>query len=465
MTRKLVVILLCISLAQLLGFTGTAAAQIDVSDTGPLPRHTVENEHLAGLLDHSNFQLVGRSNPQGPYPLAARNWTDLYGYAYDGKDPQFEGRRYGYVTTGGFRRRGGFLSDHFGGVAAFDVTSTGDPEYYGTFHPDCALPTCSFLIRDAEIYDGVGFFSSNRAVEENGGVFVFDLRSNPTAPVQINHLNQLNHGGLTDIHEIGLDVVGPGEAYLYVIDSQTDGRVSVYDVSNARSEITKVADINGVSTHGAFAQNGVLYVAGDDRVTMYDVSDVGAGNVNELGSFLTPGGFTHSAWSDSYVNKAGESRDVIYLTHEENGTDLQVWDVTGMTQPNSQLPVEMIASISNEHLAATQGTGDITNLHNVFLVGDILFTSWTVGGMVVFNVADPANPLVIDTFDTNPVETDSNFAGAFGVNAAIGMDRVLISDRATGLWVVDVANLVPEPSSLALLTPLILTLFAYRRKK
>ena len=105
--------------------------------------------------------------------------------------------------------------------------------------------------------------------------------------------------------------------------------------------------------------------------------------------------------------------------------------------------------MTNVHLESTQGTGAVTNVHNVFLVDDTLFTSWTAAGMVVLDVSDPTAPQVIDTFDTNIVEGSSNFVGAFGVNAAIGMDRVLISDRATGLWVVDVSRIVPEPGLLA----------------
>jgi hypothetical protein len=431
-----------------LALTATAMAQIPVTDTGELPRHDVENEHVVDLLDHSNFRTVGRSNPQGPYVLSARNWTDLYGYAYDGTDPNYAGRDFAYVTTGGFSPRGNFFDVHGGKVAMFDVSADADPEYHGTLEPTCgaASGNCNFLIRDAEIHDGIGYFSSDSGSNFNGGVFVYDLRTDPLNPTQIGHLNIANSQGLNRVHEIGLDVVGPGEAYLYVNDSLNNGRVTIYDVGDARAGITKVADIFGVKTHGVFAQDGVLYVSGDDTVTLYDVSDVGNGNAPQLGAFSTPGGFTHSAWPDSYVDGNGVTRDVMYLTHEQNGTDLQVWDVTGLTQPDTGLAVELVTSISNADLAAEQGTGDVTNVHNLFLVEDRLYTSWTAAGMVVFDVSDPTNPTVIDTFDTSAVESTSNFAGAFGVNASLGPDRVLISDRATGLWVVD-TTAVPEPQT------------------
>ena len=175
--RRLVMVLWFATSVVLTVADVTFSQPIPVDDVGDLPRHTVENEHVTGLLDHSNFTFVGRSNPQGPFPLAARNWTDLYGYAYDGDDPALQGRRFAYVSTGGFSRRGGFVNQHQGGVAIFDVTHEGDPEYWGTYVPPCTEPNdnCSFLIRDIEIHDGIGYFSSDRAVDWNGGTFAVDL--------------------------------------------------------------------------------------------------------------------------------------------------------------------------------------------------------------------------------------------------------------------------------------------------
>ena len=420
-------------------FLASASAQIPVNDVGDLPRHTVENEHVPGLLVHSNFRFVGRSNPHGPYVLSARNWTDVYGYAYDGTDPQFAGRRYGLASTGGFTRRGNFLREHGGGVAIFDVTADDNPEYFGTFLPSSCATQAQCLIRDVEVHDGIGYFSSDRTQAARGGVFVVDLRADPTNPTQIAHLNSVNFDGLNAVHEIGVDIVSPTEAYLYANDSTNNGRISVYDISDARAGITKVAEITGISTHGVFAENGRLFVSGDQTLTVMDVSDIGNGNFSTLGIIDTPGGFTHSGWSDTYVNDQGETRNVFYLTHEAGGTDLQVWDVTDVVSGADPNGASQIAAITNLDLENTQGTGRVTNSHNTFLVDDTLYLSWTVGGMVVLDVEDPENPTIIDTFDTTAVESLSNFAGAFGVNPSLGPDRVLITDRATGLWVVDVS--------------------------
>jgi hypothetical protein len=441
-----------------------ATSNAQVTDEGPLPRHDVENEHVPGLLDHSNFTFIGRSNPQGPYIESARNWTDLYGYVYDGTNPEFFGRRYAYVSTGGYDRRGNFQATHKGGVAIFDVTEAVNPEWLGTFLPECTNPsgTCSFLVRDIEIHDGVAYFSSERTSSYTGGVFVVDLRPDPTQPTELAHINGADFNALNPVHEIGLDVVGPKEAYLYTNNSQTPGIVNVFDISDPRTSIAKVAEITGIGTHGVYADNGVLYVAGDTTVSVYDVSDVKNGNVPMLGQFIAPGGFTHGSWPDQYTNGAGEVRNVLYVAHEASGTDMQVWDVTDVLNGTNPSGAYQIAAVTNLDLELTQGTGHVTNVHNLFLVGDLLFTSWTAAGMVVLDVSDPENPRIIDTFDTNIVEGNSNFAGDFGVNPAIGFDRVLISDRSTGLWVVDVSAIVPEPAGSVLLIG-ILAALVFRR--
>ncbi len=430
------------------GFAGAAnGGHIAVADEGPLPRHTVENQHMAGLLDHSNFTFVGRSNPQGPYSFTSRNWTDVYGYVYDGTNPAFQGRRYAYVSTGGFGRTGNFTATHSGGVAIFDVTEFGDPHYLSTYVPPCDARRCDYLIRDVEIHDGIGYFSSDRGSAKNGGVFVADLRPDPANPTHLAHLNSTNFSGLNDVHEIGLDPVSASEAFLYANDNSGSGRVSVYDVSDPRTSVTRVADFSGFGTHGVFVEDDVLYVPGTSTVTILDVSDVGNGNIRMLGQFNTPGGFTHSSLPDKYVNGSGQLRNVLYVAHENGGTELQVYDVTDVISGANPSGGQLIATVTNTHLRNTQGTGPVTNPHNFFLVGDVLFSSWTAAGMVVMDVTNPESPLVIDTFDTNTTQTGSFFEGDFGVNAAIGFDRVLISDRATGLWVVDVSQIIPEPSS------------------
>ena len=125
---------------------------------------------------------------------------------------------------------------------------------------------------------------------------------------------------------------------------------------------------------------------------------------------------------------------------------------------------QLIASVTNADLANTQCTGSVTNVHNVFLVEDTLFTSWTAAGMVAIDVTNPAEPQIIDTFDTNAIESSSNFAGDFGINAAIGLDRMLISDRATGLWVVDVTAVVPLPNAALSGVGLLVIVMLLRRR-
>ena len=435
------------------------------ADEGPLPRHTVPDVHVSGLLDQTSFDFVGRQNPGGPYPDNARNWADLYGYQYDGTDPLLVGKEYAYVAAGGLARTAAFESQFQGGVAIFDVTNTANPILAGTYLPACTAPDgqCDFLFRDVEIHDGIAYFSSQGTDANDSGVFVVDVRADPVNPPTLRHLNSsVTNGplqGIDKVHEIGVDFISTDEAYLYAANARANGTVSVYDVSDPRnpgsiSLLTNIVNtasdgISALSTHSVFAQDGIAYLAGSAGETMniYDVSDIANGNFNWLGVFPGGGGQTHSGWPDTYVNGQGELRDVLYVTHERNGVDLRVFDVTDVlsgADPGGAFEIPG-SRITNTFLQQNQGTGSIKNVHNVFLVGDILFTTWTIAGMVVFDVSDPTQPQVIDTFDTSFLQSNSNFVGSFGVNPTLGFDRVLVSDRSTGLWVVDITALVPEP--------------------
>ncbi len=176
-------------------------------------------------------------------------------------------------------------------------------------------------------------------------------------------------------------------------------------------------------------------------------------------------GGTHGSWPDSYVNSSGQTRNVIYVAHENGGTELQVYDVTDVLSGTNPSGGQLISTVTNTHLESTNGTGPVTNPHNLFLVDNHLFSSWTAAGMVVMDVSNPESPLVVDSFDTNTIQTGSFFEGDFGVNAAIGLDRVLIADRAAGLWVVDVSQIVPEPSTALILLVGLSLVTARRRGK
>ncbi len=73
-------------------------------------------------------------------------------------------------------------------------------------------------------------------------------------------------------------------------------------------------------------------------------------------------------------------------------------------------------------------------VHNVFVVGDVLFASYYTAGFRVFDVSDPSQPGVVYEYDTLPTEGQV-WDGAWGVYPFAPSGNVYVSDIRSGLHV------------------------------
>jgi hypothetical protein len=358
---------------------------------------------VSGILDHSPFVYIGHVNPGGPYPDGANVWRDVYGYAYDGSITEYAGRCFAYVGVGG--------DDP--GMAVFDVTDPGNPLHLDTYG------TTEF--GDVEVHDGIGYFSSRDSTH------IVDLRIDPVAPPLLKSVD--------GSHEFNVDNAATGR-YLYLDDFAS--HVRVYDVTTPRAPASVVLKTTIVTKggHSVFARDGRAYVANlySEEIAIYDVTDIQNGVVSLLTEFETGGGATHGSWPTA----GGE---YLYVAHEGLGMDLRVFDLSG-----NRIDLDEVVEIESGRVFNMDlGAGFVGNVHNLFIMGELLFTSWTEAGMALFDIANPRAPVLIGTFDTEATNSGANFNGAFGVYPGLGLDRVLISDRTTGLWIVDVTSIAAMP--------------------
>ena len=82
--------------------------------------------------------------------------------------------------------------------------------------------------------------------------------------------------------------------------------------------------------------------------------------------------------------------------------------------------------------------GENWSAHNVFVLDDMLYISYYIYGLQVLDITNPSNLELVAFYDTFNQETDYIYTGAWGAYPYFGSDNVLISDRVTGLYVVDV---------------------------
>jgi choice-of-anchor B domain-containing protein len=265
-------------------------------------------------------------------------------------------------------------------------------------------------IRDIEIQNGIGFFSSDSY--SSGGIFVVDL-SDPTNPVQLARIDPFN-GGARHVHTLCVD-----GNYLYEADAATNN-IRVFDISDPANPtfVRSIFDASGGPVHEVTALNGRLYTAvinATGSSEIYDISNVGdtSMDVPLLGS-IASGSYTHTAWPT-------EDGNYVAVARETFGGDVKLWDIHDPANP-------ILAS------AISLPTTETYSMHQVMITGNLLYISAYEAGVLVYDISDPTNPVEVASYKTydGPV---NGYAGCWGVYPFLGQDRILAFDIETGLYI------------------------------
>ncbi|MCK6471413.1 MAG: C25 family cysteine peptidase [Planctomycetes bacterium] len=285
---------------------------------------------------------------------------------------------------------------------------------------------------DVALKDGILFASSNNGL----GIHVVALTplpecpwASPGNPVTIAHISA-DEGGADFVHTLYVD----GD-YLYFATNQTI-TMYIFDISNPAepvfvSAIDAMAGPDAVRVHEVTVRNGRLYAAVNStreeeedsgtnllETEVWDVSD--PANPAFIGAYDS-GYMTHTVWG------ADDAGDIVISAREPYPWEGAVGDVTIWSFQNPNAPFKV--STLN---AGPLGFGDIT-AHIPFNVGNLLYVSWYMAGVAVFDIADPTRPVFVGRYDTSDSTTE--FEGCWGVYPFLGPDRVLASDMQNGLFV------------------------------
>ncbi len=220
------------------------------------------------------------------------------------------------------------------------------------------------------------------------------------------------------------------DGYLYVIGSNdlfsNDGEVEswgiddliILDLSDPSSPL-KVGGWSGVYLHDVCVYDDILYGCDiyNDNMYAFDISD----KTNPTVITQWPGILkSHSCW----VSEDGET---LFTGSETTGGHIMSWDVSNLSN------VEFLDEWMPDG-------GEDWSAHNVFVLGERLYISYYVYGLQVLDISDPTDLHLAAYYDTFDMETESIYNGAWGAYPFFGSDNVIISDRRTGLYVVDIFN-------------------------
>jgi choice-of-anchor B domain-containing protein len=270
--------------------------------------------------------------------------------------------------------------------------------------------------RDMKVYGSHAYVVSDNTSE---GMLVIDLTGLPTnVAYEYYNLPYPPTGGqLFRAHNIFIDTT---TAIAYLAGSNLNGGGMVlYELSPQGDEPSFLATGPSTDAHDVFVNDGRMYASeiGVGMLSIYDVTD--PLNITFVGSDITPSAFTHNAWTT-------ENRAYVFATDERANAPVSAWDI--QDEANPVLIDEFRPERSLE-------LGTIP--HNVHVLNDYLAISYYTDGLEIVDASVPENMIEVGYFDSWP-GADGGFNGNWGAYPFLPSGLVLMTDRATGLYVVEV---------------------------
>jgi choice-of-anchor B domain-containing protein len=296
------------------------------------------------------------------------------------------------------------------------------------------------VIRSNILY--VGSWGGNG---NGSGLHIYSL-TNPAVPAPLSRITATAAGtvlnGFNDVHTLFLErnflyeaahnfgsvsvkvfnVVNPA-APVYVRDIITTNTTKVHQmtVRNKGGQVLLFTSGWGGNDNGEPASPG--------QTDIWDVTQVGTQPAQWLGRIYS-GYNSHSSWPTPDGN-------TLIVCRELTGGEVKFYDIANpATIPANAAPFVTLTPASMGIEA------DIP--HNPVVVSNLLFLSWYQNGLQVFDITDRTNPVRVGYFDTFPGAKSASFQGNWGVYPWLGIDRILLSDIQSGLFVLN---------GTALLTP------------
>jgi len=242
----------------------------------------------------------------------------------------------------------------------------------------------------------------------SGALQVIDLSMLPNSASLVGTFPQF-----APSHNISIDTAN---AMLYAEGSSSEPvrAISLADPLNP-VQVSSFGNPSGIRSHDIYARDHIAYVSeGLNRtVGIFDVSAPDSPTL--LKRFTIPaGGHVHNAW-------LSDDGNYLMTTEETVGRTVKLWDITNLGS----------ISMTDEYLALP----NLELAHNTHIKGEYAYISHYKDGLRIVDISDPDNIFEVGYYDTFP-GSGGIFGGAWGAFPFFASGKVLISDRASGLFVV-----------------------------
>ena len=250
------------------------------------------------------------------------------------------------------------------------------------------------------------------------GVQVVDI-SDPYDPIELNEWD-----GVVQSHNIM-----EADGYLYVIGSNdlfsNDGEqeswglddLIILNLENDPSNPVKVGGWSGEYLHDVCISGDVLYGCAiySNSMMAFDISDkTNPVLINEWYGIQK----AHACW-------VSEDSNYLFTASETSGGYIMSWDVSDLY--NIAFLDEWLPDGAEEY-----------SVHNIFVKDHYLFMSYYIFGLQIVDISDPSDLTLAGFYDTYRQTGDLyTYDGAWGTYPYLDSDKIIVSDRQSGLYVVD----------------------------
>ncbi len=199
----------------------------------------------------------------------------------------------------------------------------------------------------------------------------------------------------------------------------SNSALSLYDLNENPEDPTLIIHFNGLPyVHDCYVRDGIAYLNGGfDGLMIVDFSDPTTPIiVSAIPEYLEQG-YCHSGWLNADGTK-------YVMADETPGMDLKLFDVGNLTE------IELLDTFNTQ-------PSEVIYPHNPMIRSELIFVSYYIEGLQIFDFSDPTEVERVAYYDTSPVANVDSLAhyGAWGVYPFLPSGRILLSDRQKGLFV------------------------------
>jgi choice-of-anchor B domain-containing protein len=298
-----------------------------------------------------------------------------------------------------------------------EVTNPANPQIIATHSGGDSL------WRDVKVF-GHHAYSVN---ETSGGIQIFDMSQIDSGTV--TPLTSVTSGGVSSTHNVAVD---EESGYLYRLGGGNNLGLRIYDLNSNPASPNFVGQWTDRYVHDAQIvvwdsgphagkQIAVCCSGGnngsvDTGLELLDVTN--KGSITQLGRIIYPNGaYSHQVW-------ISPDQQYAYVNDELDEPGLPsttlVFDISDPTDPI------LVNTFTNGRAAIT---------HNNYLKDGYLFVANYTDGVRIFDLADPVQGVEVAYFDTRPESSAATFNGLWSVYPYFESGTIIGSDFERGLFV------------------------------